>query len=64
MVCRKVIVFCSEMGTKHVKKAELYYRLSPYRAINMPRQCFKFSHLMLYAERIAVYSEIHTFIHA
>jgi hypothetical protein len=59
MLHRKVIVFCSEIWTKHLNKAELYYRLSPYRAVNTPRQGFKFSHLMLYGERIAVYSKIH-----
>jgi uncharacterized C2H2 Zn-finger protein len=60
MLHRKIIVFCSEIHTKHVNKSELYYKLSPYRAVNTPRQCFKFNHLMLYGERIAVYSEIHT----
>jgi hypothetical protein len=59
MLHRKIVVFCSEIRKKHVNKAELYYRLSPYRAVNTPRQGFKFSHLMLYGERIAAYSEIH-----
>jgi hypothetical protein len=60
MLHRKVIVFCSEVRTKHINKAELYYRLSAYCAVNTPRQGFKLSNLMLYGERIAVYSEIHT----
>jgi hypothetical protein len=60
MLHRKVIVFCSEIRTEHVNKAELYYMLSPYCAVNTPRQSFKFSHLMLCGERITVYSEIHT----
>jgi uncharacterized C2H2 Zn-finger protein len=60
MLRRKVVVFCSEIRKKHVNKGELYYKLSPYRAVNTPRQGFKLSHLMLYGEGIAVYSEIHT----
>jgi hypothetical protein len=36
MLHTKVIVFNSEIRTKHVNKAELYYRLSPYRAVNTP----------------------------
>jgi hypothetical protein len=60
MLHRKVVAFCSEIRKKHVNKAELYCRLSPYRAVNTPRQGFKLSHLMLYGERIAVYYEIHT----
>jgi uncharacterized C2H2 Zn-finger protein len=60
MLHRKAVVFCSEIRKKHVNKAELYYRLSPYSAVNTSRQGFKLSHLMLYGERIAVYSEIHT----
>jgi uncharacterized C2H2 Zn-finger protein len=35
------IAVCSEIQTKHVNKAELYYRLSPYRALNTPPQGFK-----------------------
>jgi hypothetical protein len=27
--------------TKHVNKATLYYRASPYRAVNIPQQDFK-----------------------
>jgi hypothetical protein len=59
MLHRIVVVFCSEILTKHLNKAELYYRLSPYRAVNTPRQGFKLSHLMLNGEAIAVYSKIH-----
>ena len=45
---------------QNINKAELDYILSPYRAVNTPRWGFKFNHLMMYGERIAVYSEIHT----
>jgi hypothetical protein len=41
MLHRKVIVFCSEIHTKHVNKAQLYHRLSSYRAVNTPQQGFK-----------------------
>jgi hypothetical protein len=60
MLYGEIIAVSSEILTKDVNKAELYYRLSSYRAVNTPRQGFKFSHLMLYGERIAAYSEIHT----
>jgi hypothetical protein len=50
MLHRKIIVFCSEVLAKHLNKVELHYRLSPYRAVNAPRQGFKFSHLMLYGK--------------
>jgi hypothetical protein len=50
MLHRKVIVFCSEIRKKHVNKAELNYRLSPYCAVNTPGQGFKLSHLMLYGK--------------
>jgi hypothetical protein len=45
---------------KYLNKAEFYCRLRPYGAVNTPQQGFKLSHLMLYGERIAVYSEMHT----
>jgi hypothetical protein len=48
------MVFCSEVRAKHVNKAEICDRLSPYRAVNTLRQGFKLGHLMLYGERIAV----------
>jgi hypothetical protein len=60
MLHSKVVVFCSEIRKKHVNNAELYCRLGPYHAVNTPRLGFKLSYLMLYGERIAVYSEIHT----
>jgi hypothetical protein len=60
MLHRKVIVFVPRSVQNTVNKAELHYGLSPYRAVNTPRQGFKLSHLMLCGERIAVYSEIHT----
>jgi hypothetical protein len=41
MLHRKIIVFCSEVSAKHLNKAELYYRVSPYHAVNTPRQGFK-----------------------
>jgi hypothetical protein len=41
MLCGERIAVCSEIHTKHVNKAELYYRLSPYRAVNTPCQGFK-----------------------
>jgi hypothetical protein len=32
----ETIAVCSEIHTKHANEAELYYRLSPYRAVNTP----------------------------
>jgi hypothetical protein len=60
MLHRKIIVFCSEIRAKHVNKAELYCRLSPYRAVNTPRQSFKNQSVNAVWEAIAVCSEIHT----
>jgi hypothetical protein len=37
MLHSKIIVLCSEVCAKHVNKAELYYRLTSYRAANTPR---------------------------
>jgi hypothetical protein len=51
---------CSKIHTKHANKAELYQRLSPYRAVNTPRQgFFKIKQLMLYGEKNAGCSVIH-----
>jgi hypothetical protein len=50
MLHRKLVVLVSEIRTEHVNKDELYSRLSPYRAVNTPRQGFKLSHLMLYGK--------------
>jgi hypothetical protein len=41
-------------------KTELYYRLSPYHAVNTPRQGFKNQSVNVVWETIAVCSEIHT----
>jgi hypothetical protein len=60
MLHRKVKVFCSEVRAKHVNKAELYYRLISYRAVNTPRRCFKNQSVNAVWETIAVCSEIHT----
>jgi hypothetical protein len=36
MLHRKIIVFCFEVLAKHLNKAELYYRLISYRAVDTP----------------------------
>jgi hypothetical protein len=36
MLHRKIIVFCSEARARHLNKAELYYRLFSYSAVNTP----------------------------
>jgi hypothetical protein len=59
MLYREIIAVCSEIHTKHFNKAELYYRLSPYRAVNTPT-FLKTNNLMLCGETITIYSEIHT----
>jgi hypothetical protein len=41
MLYVETIAAFSEIHTKHVNKAELNYRLSPYRAVNTPREGFK-----------------------
>jgi hypothetical protein len=51
-------VFCSEVRTKHLNEAELFYRLSPYRAVNTPRQGFKNQSVNAVWETIAVCSEV------
>jgi hypothetical protein len=38
---RKIIGFCFEIRSKHINKAELYYSLSSYCAVNTPRQGFE-----------------------
>jgi hypothetical protein len=43
-----------------VNKAELYYRLSPHRAVNTPQQGFKNPSVSAVWEGIAVCSEFHT----
>jgi hypothetical protein len=60
MLHRKIIVFCSEVRAKHVNKAELFYSLSPYRAVKTPRQVFKNQAVNAVWETIAVCSETHT----
>jgi uncharacterized C2H2 Zn-finger protein len=50
----------SKIHTKHVNKAELYYRLSPNRAVNTLRLGFKNQAVNAVWETMAVCSEIHT----
>jgi hypothetical protein len=58
MLYREIIAVCSEIRAKHVNKAELYYMLSSYRAVNTRSGFLKFNQLMLHREIIAVCSEI------
>jgi uncharacterized C2H2 Zn-finger protein len=60
MIYGEKIAVCSEIHIKHVNKAGLYYRLSPYPAVNTPRQCFENQSVNAVWETIAVCSEIHT----
>jgi hypothetical protein len=41
MLYGETVAVCSEIHTKHVNKAEFYYKLSPYRAVNTRRQGFR-----------------------
>jgi hypothetical protein len=50
---------CSEIHKKHGNKAELYYMLSLYRAVNTPRQGFKNPSDNAVWETIAVCSEVY-----
>jgi uncharacterized C2H2 Zn-finger protein len=59
MLYGEATAVCSEIHTKHVNKAELYYRLSPYRAVNTLRQCFKNQSITAVWETMAVISQIH-----
>jgi hypothetical protein len=54
---RKIIVFCSEVRAKHLSKAELYYRLSLYGAVNTPWTGFRIPSVNAVWERIVVCSE-------
>jgi hypothetical protein len=52
MLHRKIIGFCYEVRAKYVNKAELYYTLISYRAVDTPRQDFKNQSLMLYGKQL------------
>jgi 2-oxoglutarate dehydrogenase complex dehydrogenase (E1) component-like enzyme len=58
MLYWETIAVCSEIPVKHVNKADLHYRLSPYRAVNTLRQGFKNPSVNAVWETLAVCSEI------
>jgi hypothetical protein len=60
MLYAERIAVSSEVHIKHVNKAELYYRLIPYLAVNTARQGFKNQSVSAVWETIAVCSEIRT----